>query len=222
MIRITTFLGPKRLVDLKIKKVVEIKNLETIPKYVCFSYVWGNSSSKSLIKYNVDWNTTMNNINRLDDMCVIGLNYALYAWIDVLCIDQNNDEEKIIEIANMKFIYQQCILCIGFLSDLCDNIFIEINNNINNMINIGKECIKNNDPFYENNEKAVIMIKTGKILNNLVKSTWFTRVWTLQEWLLPNKMVLINNKKLNISISHDDIILSSGISKSLGLDAYCT
>lgn len=76
------------------------------PQYVALSYVWGNQSDKRMIL--VEESPVQVTKNLYDAMMALQPgNKSLVIWIDSLCIDQTNDQEKGWQVELMKDIYRQ-------------------------------------------------------------------------------------------------------------------
>ncbi|KAH7297260.1 hypothetical protein KP509_26G062200 [Ceratopteris richardii] len=82
-------------------------------------------------------------------------------WIDALCINQTDDAEKEAEIANMGNYYRNSVACYVLPHG------------------IGRYAL------------AVDPSLDDHLFGERVLPRWFYRVWTLQEWLLPPKVVFL-------------------------------
>ncbi|KAJ9652746.1 hypothetical protein H2198_008018 [Neophaeococcomyces mojaviensis] len=82
--------------------------------YVALSYVWGNRESKRVIF--VEDSPLFVTANLYDAMMALRPPYrCLVIWIDFLCIDQTNDEEKGWQVELMKDIYRQATQVFAWL-----------------------------------------------------------------------------------------------------------
>lgn len=100
-----------RLIDVRQKKIVEfaLVDLRTL-KYAALSYVWGGPQKFTLLKRNLDHlqqDGALEDLPRtLADSIIFTAALDLrYIWIDAICIIQDSDEDKAIQIGNMANIY---------------------------------------------------------------------------------------------------------------------
>ncbi|GAP91398.1 hypothetical protein SAMD00023353_6300420 [Rosellinia necatrix] len=101
-----------------IRGTLRVVDLESNPRFVALSYVWGTSSapSKKLRCGRYSTNITDNCWEALRHLCCqpvegsdLGRNDdgSITIWVDAVCIDQQNDEEKFDQIPLMGAIYAQ-------------------------------------------------------------------------------------------------------------------
>jgi len=115
-----------------------------------------------------------------------------HAWIDSCCIDQNNPEDKQNEIPKMGDYYKNAQVCAVLphfndrkdVDDLVENM---------RMLSIG------NNSFVKPMHAWAL---AGIYYSRLLADVWFTRIWTIQEVMLPDTVVvdssngLVNLKEL--------------------------
>lgn len=91
--------------------------------------------------------------------CITSNILNCYIWIDKFCIDQDNDLDKQQQIPLMRDYYEKSTACV---------------------------IIGTNPDFLEIDIKNINKIETlTEILAILMLDKWFTRVWTVQEFILP-------------------------------------
>lgn len=84
------------------------------PHFVALSYVWGSLEQKCVILVeNSPVRVTKNLYDAI--MALRPRDQCLVIWIDFLCIDQNNTEEKSWQVELMKDIYQQATKVFAWL-----------------------------------------------------------------------------------------------------------
>ncbi|KAK4100147.1 hypothetical protein N658DRAFT_428244 [Parathielavia hyrcaniae] len=71
--------------------------------YEALSYVWGDPAIQSTILIS-EGDAALRPCSALDRLSYAGRDRVL--WVDALCIDQNNVEEKVVQVANMGRIFQ--------------------------------------------------------------------------------------------------------------------
>jgi hypothetical protein len=105
--------------------------------------------------------------------------------VDQLCINQEDDDEKMVQVRMMDMIYRQCSQCIIWLGELGPETPIEFATAAIELI----EYIANNKRVA--NPEALITAESFRgtmeaILDmSIFRHPWWQRVWTLQETVLP-------------------------------------
>ena len=101
--------------DIKVDGNLSTWSVDDVPPYSAISYTWGDPDSTTDISMN-------GKRMRVQQNCEFALlqilNYGecRYIWIDAICIDQTNEEEKAEQVAMMGDIYwyAECLLaCVG-------------------------------------------------------------------------------------------------------------
>ncbi|CAM1506180.1 Fc.00g058210.m01.CDS01 [Cosmosporella sp. VM-42] len=99
-------------------RLQDTQGLAEEPQYVALSYCWGGdqpikTTKDVLAKFTVsiDFGTLPRTLQDSIRICK-RLGYS-YVWIDALCIVQNDDQEKVVEIAKMPYIYGHAAFTIG-------------------------------------------------------------------------------------------------------------
>lgn len=174
--------------DETVRCSLTIVSLDDRPEFEALSYVWGNASDTQTIYVdNVPFPATTNLESALrhirDHSCEAtnGLIPAtLDVWIDAVCINQSDVEERNQQVQMMKDIYSQAshvLIWLGLGDPHSDYLF-------------DKAC---SEGFVQNVESA---LSTGNLPNreqlrvtavvarNIVRRPWWTRVWVVQELVL--------------------------------------
>ncbi|KAF7888693.1 uncharacterized protein EAF02_003234 [Botrytis sinoallii] len=163
--------------------------------YICLSYVWGTEISTERIK--VDDSEVSIHASLLTCLRhVRNPHHPLVLWIDALCVDQNDPDEIASQIANLGEIYSRCSLVYVWLGAPPNHIpttgdpFQLIRHFSDNKhyhelagyykANSGRICFEENSEFHDLWDKFLLV----------GNSTWFTRVWTVQEAVLSPDPVL--------------------------------
>jgi hypothetical protein len=88
--------------------------LHASPKFVALSYVWGAATDPRLIL--VEGSPVPVNKNLYDAMMALRTpKEALVMWIDSLCVNQSDDEEKSWQVGLMADIYRQAYRVVAWL-----------------------------------------------------------------------------------------------------------
>lgn len=92
----------------------EIFDLPNSPPYDALSYAWGEESDGRATVIHVSddtkipvWINLFHGLQRLQDELVVNTNAPKWAWADALCINQDELEEKAVQIPIMGEIYKR-------------------------------------------------------------------------------------------------------------------
>lgn len=155
--------------DIEIR--LEVVSIENQPYYEALSYVWG--TKKSPRKVLVDDTHKVEIIENLD----CALRHLRYRsehrvlWIDALCINQENDLECNSQVELMGLIYERCAEVLIWLRPDPENRFEHVIRHITD----------GTAPTSIEDARSVFLA-----MAQLGDSEWFTRVWVVQELLLPS------------------------------------
>ena len=175
--------GPVRLIDMEencLKTFEDVNNLDL--QYMTLSYVWGGCKKDFVLTIeNLFHYHEPNSLGHLpkiitDAMCFVHMLGQRFLWVDALCIIQNDLVDYAVQIPAMKAIYGGSLLTIiAAFGDDADAGLPGINTDrLNPMIvDVGQFTVIESttplDPFCG---------------SPVIKTTWNTRAWTFQEYLL--------------------------------------
>lgn len=184
---------------------METKSLDEKPEYCGLSYVWGDEEKKEEIYVDdVDVHVTTN--------LKLALLYLrekrtgpLRLWVDALCINQNDNSEKTHQIQLMGRIYSECLKV---------RIWLGCNPPKSSSIQAASQA-DDQDPFallghfyhnkhlrelpcfHRDNNTQIYSFQSGTTFDreytalcNIISSPWWSRLWTVQEAILPPRAVL--------------------------------
>ncbi|KAG2149596.1 heterokaryon incompatibility protein-domain-containing protein [Suillus cothurnatus] len=172
--------------------------------YIAISYVWDTRPSFK------EWEgrRVTEQALRIADRLSKHTSYAL--WIDAICIDQDNEPVKMVELAKMADIYR------GATAVLC--LVPEIEQTTSRVVEHGAGMI-DLDGFraleHAGDTHGMYMFASqgsNKALHKLFSSRWWTRVWTFQEAVLNRLTFLVGEKEETIPLS-DVLKISRPISR---------
>lgn len=167
--------------------------------YDCLSYVWGHSGITSeiivdgvLVEVTSNLENALRHIRRPTESRIV--------WVDALCINQADHQEKTRQVRLMGDIYrnaQQGILWLGDFETLgIDSDHAAAVKEFVHLV-LDKEYMetlpRGNLPCLEEN-CYIFYKKAFGGLRQLLKSTWWTRIWTVQEVVLPPQSFLTFGK----------------------------
>jgi len=169
--------------------------------YACTSYVWGDASiTKAIQIQDEKLEVTANLIN-----CLYHLRHpenTIALWIDAICINQKDLDEKSQQVGMMNEIYSGCsavYIWLGapiypalvkedpfaFIRHFADN------KHYHDLPGFDKD--EGGQVVFRENEEFLALWESFLLIS---KSTWWTRAWTVQETVLPkNSIVLYGNWK---------------------------
>ena len=169
-------------------------------KYTALSYVWGDQNNLRLISIDgVPIQVTANLHTALRDIRHCGR--ASKIWVDAICIDQSNTEERNHQVQQMRSIYASAAETIIYLGpSRTDNTVIvfnaarELENkqrssfrrwpNIFTTLasHVSKTGVIDTLALVQKSNKSASKIRVRDwFLSNILDRPWFTRVWVFQE-----------------------------------------
>jgi hypothetical protein len=159
-----------------------------LPQFVALSYVWGDLEDVLPLPISDSTISATRNLHSvLDGLSASHFDHLL--WIDALCINQNDPKERASQVALMGDIYSQAEYVLAFLSP--DGQRFDLG------LNYIEEAARNPDVHFEPSLSPHLKLQgfdaTDKILQDSLigffAAPWWTRVWTVQEFLLARKVV---------------------------------
>jgi hypothetical protein len=184
-----------------------VVELDDAPEYEALSYVWGDTSRT---RRTMAWYGNDIEINGHDIDVTFNLERILRRvrhvdrirtlWVDAICIDQSNIDERGHQVAFMGLIFEHArtvLICIGDCIS-SDRISGE---RVAELIKESEERISNYDsiesmPILSLNSKDIdaVQLNSWGSLSRLLDNDWFSRVWVVQEvGLAKNPVVLFGN-----------------------------
>ena len=172
---------------------LEVFPPEKIPAYIALSYVWGDANDTKEIYLNSQaLQVTRNLYHALRQIADWGFGYQdqepLF-WIDAICINQADNDEKSKQVARMGEIYSNAtsVVCwLGKNSDLDDRVAKMMFDRIN-AIGADERC---SDMTWLKQYPLADELGTQYELFKLaflstIQNPWFSRIWIIQEAVLP-------------------------------------
>ncbi|KAH7070744.1 heterokaryon incompatibility protein-domain-containing protein [Paraphoma chrysanthemicola] len=202
-IRLVTLL-PGRYIDV-ISCGLSTVSLDDLPDYNALSYAWGDRTDLHDILLNgVAFKVTRNleaALRRLRHP----VNHLLL-WIDMLCIDQGSVEEKTHQVNLMHLIYSRAVEVFLWLGDYVETTLQKTS--IPSQPNQSQEDISQHEAVLAltglqhlsaDHHFDAFALGTGPRLNKaqvdavgkLVELSWWHRIWTVQEVILPSKVTVV-------------------------------
>ncbi|KAI0381107.1 heterokaryon incompatibility protein-domain-containing protein [Hypomontagnella monticulosa] len=186
----------------KIQCVLHTAYLKDKPEYEALSYVWGDLSvCESIV---VDGRPTKVTVNLA--AALRRLRYAVDErdiWVDRLCIHQADEVEKSYQVNMMKEIFSNTTNALLWLGDYGNSGILSALDVVdkNARVNAGNlisqkeatEAFGLLESMAQHNHYDHLDWKTKRIaaLRRLMSLSWWTRVWTVQEAVLPKTSTLV-------------------------------
>lgn len=175
-------------------------SLDTDVEYLAVSYVWGEPFPTRKLIVNAEG-------AEYPQALYIGpsINEALqsfrsqetirkdYLWIDAICINQTDNDEKSWQVACMKSIYEQAIDVLAWLgpSDILSKSAVDMLNFVDHrLVEMGLDLEE--ERFKEFEEVlAKDLGSGGNEIHKLIGRSWFQRIWIQQEFLVAREVVFV-------------------------------
>ena len=180
-----------------------------IPQYTALSYAWGDPTSNihiecegAILSVTNSCFRALYHIRELQRDSNRALSFSPNLWIDVICIDQSNQQEKIAQIKLMKDIYRRAETVLCFLEDSYNHV------DIRDLNQLGKLSTPIWRRPHQETRSGINWIKwkaNGGILGvdsgpnkweptlrRLCESKYWTRLWTFQEALLSRRKIVLS------------------------------
>jgi hypothetical protein len=167
------------------------------PTYEALSYVWGNPTlTRDVEVSGCRVSITDNLYAVLHQLRLPDRSRAL--WIDQLCIDQTNNEEKARQIKLMRKIYSTCSCCLLWLGKVPPKVpfshaqdAIDLLKHLAVLSSLEQEEIDAYPVPASVTSQSAFQDFIDTLWVFYEETPWFTRIWTVQEAALPAKRLLL-------------------------------
>lgn len=176
------------------------------PPYLAASHAW----SEQLFPQGVDF---LASPGRAAILVTLEQRYPSieFCWVDTICIDQNDDDDKLRQIPLMGKIFgnAQAVLIIlgcelGMGQDEIDSLTQLLEGSI---CMEAEEAWATEGQYWQSGEGRALITRAMIGLARLTTTSWSTRVWTLQEYILARRVVWIGTDLTSLTV--DDILFSA-------------
>ncbi|CAO2655027.1 Nn.00g117600.m01.CDS01 [Neocucurbitaria sp. VM-36] len=175
-------LGRIRVIDVIERRLVTYIEAGC-PEYVALSYVWGLDAQPEF-----PGTSTISHLPATleDSMEFVRILGTRYIWIDSICINQQDAQDKEAQVQIMDAIYTGAWLTVVAISS------DSMNSGIRRVEGVNKGPVQLRCHFGDD-----ILVSVGETLRQQVsRSRWGTRAWTYQEALLSPRCLFIANEQL--------------------------
>jgi hypothetical protein len=173
------------------------------PRYLALSYLWGPEDQQKKLVY-INGQPFQVGINLYIALVHLASNISLLIWIDAVCINQNDSEEKGVQVNQMGAIYgsaEEVLIWLGEGTPETDNLLVQMDSLGARALgagiwNLEPEDMKRwpNIEFQKSHiksslEQLMSSVRRGakfpfNTLIDLSYRPWFKRVWIVQELCL--------------------------------------
>lgn len=169
--------------------------------FEALSYVWGNDAQTNTFR--IDCNGRTLSIGANLKSALMRLRHdkqPRLLWVDAVCINQNDDEEKSQQVKHMGEIYASAkVVLIWMGEDLAgeaEDCFALIKETNTFLMEQLAKCNNVTDIPFIAHGNGSMCVETAKwdTVRHLMDSEWFTRVWVLQEVGLARAAVILWGK----------------------------
>jgi hypothetical protein len=163
-----------------------VVNGDSSYRYLALSYVWGKIKSFQTSKYRLaelEIDGSLSRLDRLiprtvnDSMALVSALHERFLWVDTLCIVQDDNADKQLQISQMDHIYGQAVLTIVALSGE------DANSGLPGVTKGSREILQ----IPEMVRGKRLVAKLPELSSAIETSEWRTRGWTLQEAILSKR-----------------------------------
>lgn len=172
-----------------IKCVTRVVALSDAPIYEALSYRWGTDRNRRFITVGGQpMSVTANPHAALSRLQLSGERGSL--WIDQICVNQEDTDEKSSQICLMRHIYSDCTRCLVWLGELDSSITLD---GAKGALEICKYLANRSPPVPSCLQSPAAVLGAMRALTSIgpQEHPWWHRIWTAQEAILPSSKTLI-------------------------------
>ncbi|KAH7062951.1 heterokaryon incompatibility protein-domain-containing protein [Paraphoma chrysanthemicola] len=177
-----------------LRLVTKRVSLEEKPKFDAISYVWGTAPASVVVECNgAPLLVTPTAYDMLQHLRLYRPNLYLPVWIDAICINQNDPDEKSHQIQQMTTIFSwatSVIVWMG-LSNQCIQAFMEDFPRVQHLARKWTPISWTKDPMWRGADWPVDHDDFWVGLYYFLDHDWFRRRWTFQEFVLAQNATFI-------------------------------
>lgn len=171
-------------------------DLDSKPQYEALSYCWGESSDgRVILCQGLRMTVTENLYSALIRLRKIEGSRSL--WVDAICINQEDTDERTQQVQLMGQIYRQCEQCLVWLGphNDVDGLAYELLHRIQDFVQAERPT-RDTTSLLPGKLRSKHATTPGQwiALSGLFARPWFERIWTLQEIVLPHRALMIWGK----------------------------
>ena len=199
-IRLVTLLPGEK--EGEISCSIAVHQLSQSPQYEAVSYCWGDPANKTQIKLDGEEKllSIPSNLNSFL-LCMRAKGPKRTLWVDSVCIDQTNNEEKSRQVQLMCEIYRRATRTLIWLGveSVNSTAGLALANRLYKASQSGEK--KNGAkrswwPTANQDQLTIVPSKTWKAFFDLFNRPWFTRAWVVQEVVVSSNLWIVCGDKV--------------------------
>ncbi|CAO2655011.1 Nn.00g117440.m01.CDS01 [Neocucurbitaria sp. VM-36] len=181
--------------DTELSCTFSLVSLDDDPEYEAVSYVWGNSEDRRSINVEVVEEPVPITRNLYSVLHSIRLrDHERTLWVDALCINQQDLEERGSQVSIMAAIFRQASRVLAYLGDYWDSCepAMEVMRQLGGDEDL--HFFSHMEHGLNVNGKGLESLELLEGLCNFLDTPWITRVWTVQEWAVAKEVTFLYGK----------------------------
>jgi hypothetical protein len=164
-------------------------------RYVALSYVWGDVEQLCLTRTTYDKLSERDSIRDTsiqvaqtirDALYVCNASGERYLCVDSLCIIQDSESDKHNQMIHMDYVYTNALLT------LVDAAGSNANSGLAGVRPGSRTAVQH----IANIDDIALITTQHNLVQNMTRSRWYTRGWTLQEQILSRRLVVFTRKQI--------------------------
>lgn len=178
--------------------------VDAMPPYLAASHAW----SDGMFAMNTEYNHTLGGVMIQNSARPLFPDIT-YCWIDTICIDQNDEEDKKRQIPLMGDIYRnaQAVVIVTtcefrMTQAYLDQLIKDLEEAV--AISLAEVYTDSLSHYWKDGEGRQKIIEGMNCLELFTRTRWADRIWTLQEYILARQIVWVG--KGNVCLRIDDVL----------------
>jgi hypothetical protein len=192
--------------DAALAGVVSVMDLAKAQSYFALSYVWGPAMKSDQLRTSEGDIPTTSSLTAALKRLRNGKK-SVCIWVDAICINQNDDHEKAIQIRMLPRIFHSADVVLGWIGDESEDSVKAIETLLQiRTLDISPRDWPKELPTIPNTWRNGVPPYDDNVwwaIGDLFKREWFSRVWVIQEVILAYELRLMCG---NYEVDWDDIL----------------
>jgi hypothetical protein len=197
--------------DDPIRCATRVISLDQHPEFETVSYVWGDRKGEMAIEVSGQPISITNNLYA-GLLQLRHVKEGRTLWIDQICINQWDLEEKAAQVALMRDIYRQCTQCVTWMGEqIRDGREVPIRDakavfDFLRQVAVARVTPLSDLPvLFEQSDRGLAVRKAFEAFS-MYGNPWWSRIWTVQEAIIPSSGILMWGP---LSVSRKDVLAAA-------------
>lgn len=190
--------------------------LHELPQFIAVSHTWSDALFPSTLSFSLQPGSQA--VRRVQAECYPDV---AYCWIDTICIDQNDDEDKKRQVPQMDIIYGKAqAVAIVFQTHvgLTQASIDDMTRNVEGALKMFREeTWQEEGRKWEYGQRRQALRNAMDMLNHFTRSPWATRVWTLQEFILAKHIIWIGGDLVPLRVEEEMFVALPDVCETLNI-----